>query len=265
MIEHLSYSSISTYLTCAASWKFHYLDKVTAPTSTALIFGSAFHNTVEGYLAGIANGGKPDLMEIWQEKWREQSTVKNEKGELITREDVDWGADTPESLCNDGIRLLSHDDIHSGILSIIPGVDSSGVKIERKVTLQVPGVPVPIIGFIDIVTADGIPGDFKTSNRSWSAEKALGETQPLFYLAALNQAGIQTPGWKFRHFVFVKTKKPQFQVLEHGHTPGQMMWLFSMIQKVWKGIDAGIFPENPTGWKCDPQYCEYWHLCRGKC
>ena len=36
------------------------------------------------------------------------------------------------------------------------------------------------------------------------------------------------------------------------------------IQKVWKGIEAGVFPENPSTWKCNPRYCEYWPICRGK-
>ena len=49
-LDHLSYSSISTWLMCPRSWKYRYLDRVPVPTSPALMFGSAFHNTVEEYL-----------------------------------------------------------------------------------------------------------------------------------------------------------------------------------------------------------------------
>ena len=75
-----------------------------------------------------------------------------------------------------------------------------------------------MVGYIDVITADGIPGDFKTSARTWTVDKALNETQPLFYLAALNQIGVREVNLRFRHYVFVKTKTPQFQVIEHSHT-----------------------------------------------
>lgn len=179
--------------------------------------------------------------------------------------DVDWELETPEAFFNTGVRLLSTPEISNGILSISPKIrPDDSAAIETKVELMVPGVPIPIVGYIDIITADGVPGDFKTSARAWSADKAAGEMQPLFYLAALNQAGIPTPDWRFRHYVFTKTKTPTFTVHEHTHNPAQLMWLFKMIKSVWDGIEAGVFPLNPGGWKCQPAYCEFWALCRGK-
>jgi hypothetical protein len=251
MIDHLSYSSISSYLYCGRSWAFKYLDQIKTPTSPELVFGSAFHGTIENYLTP---GQKQSIPDLWMQNWNKQ----------IESQVVDFGTDTPETFCNEGIRILSHPAIQQGILSIKPGTDEAGVKIERKVELHVPGVPIPIVGYIDIITDDGTPCDFKTSKTSWTVDKALNETQPLFYLAALNQAGIPIPGWRFRHFIFVKTKTPQFQAIEHVHNPGQLFWLFEMIKRVWKAIESEHFPMNPTGWKCSPNYCEYWGLCRGK-
>jgi hypothetical protein len=37
-----------------------------------------------------------------------------------------------------------------------------------------------------------------------------------------------------------------------------------MIQAAWRGIEAGVYPMNPSTWKCSPKYCEYWPLCRGR-
>jgi hypothetical protein len=250
-LDHLSYSSINAYLSCGANWNFKYNQDIKTPTSPELCFGSAWHSTVENF---VGSGHQGNLVDLWQANWHKQ----------IEGQEVDWGLDTPESFCNEGIRILSHKDIQAGILSIKAGIDDQGPRIERKVELRVPGVPLPVIGYIDIITADGVPGDFKTSRSSWTADKALNEMQPLFYLAALNQAGIATPGWRFRHFIFIKTKTPQFQAIEHVHNPGQLMWLFKMIQEVWRAIDAGIFPCNPTTWLCTPSYCNYWSICRGK-
>jgi hypothetical protein len=132
------------------------------------------------------------------------------------------------------------------------------------VELHVPGVPIPIIGYIDVVTADGVPGDFKTAARSWTQDQAQNELQSLFYLAALNQAGIATPGWMFRHYTIIKTKTPKFEAFEHCHKPGELMFLFDLIQRVWTGIERGVFALNPTGWKCSPSYCDFYSKCRGK-
>lgn len=250
MIEHLSYSSISSYLSCAANWKFKYIDQVKTPTTPELAFGSAFHGTVETFIAGQHQG---NLLDSWSENWKKQ-----------TEQEIDYGTDTPEFFQNEGVRILSNKDIQNGILSINAAVDDQGARIERKVELRVPGVPIPIIGYIDIITSDGIPGDLKTSKSSWSNDKALGEVQPIFYLSALNQMGIQTPGWKFAHYIFTKTKTPQFQRIETVHTPSDLFWLFGMIKHVWDAIETNIYPENPTSWKCSPNYCEFWSRCRGR-
>lgn len=265
-LDHLSYSSVSTWLTCGAKWKFNYIDKVSTKTSPALVFGSAFHGAVEDFITQqVTKPEKPkSIQDLWMENWNEETTVVNEKEEIQPRNDIDWGDTTPEYHCNEGIRLLTSSEIYNSILSIVPGQDEIGTLVERKIELRVPGVPIPIIGYIDVITKDGIPGDLKTAAKSWTEDKASSEMQPLFYLAAMNQMGMPVPDWTFRHYVFVKTKQPKFQLLEHKHNPAQLMWLFRMIQNVWKGIEAEVFPENPGSWLCNSNYCEFWSICRGK-
>ena len=248
-IDHLSYSSISSYLMCAAAWKFHYIDKIQTPTPTALVFGSAFHNAIEGWLGGKEGS----LTDAWSKEWQKQTEGR----------DIDWGTKSQEELFNKGIDMFTNEKILEELQNTF-FVHTEMPIIETKVSLSIPEVPVPVIGYIDIITGDKVPGDFKTSSRSWSTDKALDETQPLFYLAAMNQMGFPVEDWRFRHYVFVKTKTPKFQVFEHVHNPGQILWLFGMIQKVWKGIEAGVFPPNPTVWKCNPRFCEYWSICRGR-
>lgn len=250
-LDHLSYSSISSYLMCGAAWRMRYIDKLPAPTSPELVFGSAFHGAIEKHL-----GQGIDLIAAWREAWKDQ---------LDKNAEIAWDDTTPEIMGNEGIRILSHVDILAGLAAIKPALNADGSPaLETKVTLRVPGVPIPIIGYIDVITTDGVPGDFKTSARSWTQDKANGEIQTLFYLAALNQASIQVPDWMFRHYIFVKTKTPQFQLLTHSHSPSQVFWLFGMIKNVWKAIEAEAYPENPSSWKCSPSYCEYWSRCRGK-
>lgn len=252
-LNHLSYSSISTWLICPRSWKYKYIEKVPTSPSPALVFGSAVHDTIEEYVGETER--RYSLAELWPFKWQAQ---------LELNPDIIWSDETPEGLHNDGLRLLSAPDVVTTIDGLNILRDDNGPYIERKIELRVPDVPIPIIGYIDLMAEDGVPMDLKTSSKSWNADKASSETQPLFYLAALMQAGNTTHRMRFRHIVLVKTKTPQIQILESTFTIGNIFWLLEMIHTVWGAIREGHFPCNPTGWKCSSTWCEYWSMCRGR-
>lgn len=271
MQDHLSHSSINTYLLCPRSWRMRYVDKVQTPSASALVFGGAFHDTVETALSAVAQGETSPLatswlLKLWSEKWQAK----------IAKEQVAWGDESPEELAALGARMLGNKLEVSGagpnrietmpqfLSKIVPMMDDDKPAIERKIELRVPGVPVPVIGYIDIVCADGVPGDFKTASRAWYADKAHEEMQPVFYLAALAQMGMPVPDGKFRYYIFTKAQKPKAQIIETKRTPSQLLWLFEVISETWQAIQASSFPPNPCTWKCSPAYCEYWQMCRGK-
>lgn len=257
MVDHLSYSSVSAYTECGTFWKYRYVDKIATPANGNLAFGSAWHNTIESYLTGQ----EPDLLTGWTESWNKQ-----------LESNIEWGADKPEDLHNMGVRWINEkitgdsdqNSVQKFLDSIQPGKDGDLFKIENKVQLEVPGVPVPVIGYIDIITRDGVPGDFKTAGRSWTADQAVGSLQALFYLGALNQAGVGVPGGRFRHYIFVKNKQLKIQIIESAHRIEELFFLFRVIANVWKAIDRGVFIENPGSWKCKPGVCEFYGICRGK-
>lgn len=257
MIDYLSYSSINLFLTCSHAWKLKYIDKEPQSVTPPLVFGSALHNTIEGYIANRHGDVEIDtsLVDMWNGNWN--AAVEREPN-------CEWGADTPEQHFNEGIRLLSNPELVHMVNRLTPLRDDSGLFMEREVFLRVPGVPVPIKGYIDIVTNDGVPGDFKTSAQQWSVDKARAELQPLVYLAALNQMGRNVPGLRFRHFVMTKTKQPKVQVLETQHTYDSIFWLYGLIQQVWRAIESESFVVNPHAWLCGPKWCSAWSKCRGK-
>jgi len=248
-IEHLSYSSISMFLDCPESWRRKYIAKEPTKSSPALVLGSAFHGTLEEMLT---NPGV-DVQAAYKSQWKQ----------AVERQDVFWDEESPEQTYNDGLRLFSHKGVLGEISKIKPDKDDKGLKIERKVELSVPGVPVPIIGFIDCILEDGSPADFKTSARSWSSDKASYSLQALFYIAALNQMGEKVT-WRFQHIVFVKTKEPKVQFLNSLHTAGELFFLFNVISSVWGAIEAGAFTLNPGSWRCNGKYCDFYSDCRGR-
>lgn len=250
-LNHLSYSSISSYLNCGRNWKYKYIDKVPTTKSGEQFFGSVFHSVVEQYVVN-----RLPLANLWDTKW---------KAQLEIDASIAWGDNSPENLFNEGIRILSNKEVLNTLHLIKPLVEADGPVIEKKIELRVPGVPVPIVGYIDMIAQDGIPVDFKTSSRSWDLKKAQAEMQPTFYLAALNQLGYKgNPQNQFRHYIFTKTKTPQVQIWETRRSLQDMFWLFQLIREVWQGIQKEVFTPNPTTYLCDPKWCAYWKDCRGK-
>lgn len=243
-LEHLSYSSVNLYCTCSRAWYYKYIKQAPTRPTPSLVFGSAMHDTIEAIVRGAAE----TPTQLWTAAWSRQ---------IADNPDLDWQGEVPEALCNDGIRILNSDSVIAGIRALRP------TAIEQRVELAVPGVPVPVIGYIDLIE-DGVPADIKTSNQPWTQEQAEGEIQPLFYLAALNQANTPAPDNKFRHYVLVKTKIPQWQVWETKHAPRELFWLFRMIADVWYGIEQRVFVPNPGSWRCSPKRCDFWSLCRGR-
>lgn len=248
-LDHLSYSSITAYLDCPENWRRKYIAKEPTKSSPALVFGSAFHGTLER----LVTQPEGDVLSMWHEEWNK----------ALDRQEIFWGIETPEEIFNDGVRMWSDAALLAEVKKIKPKQDEKGWMVERKVSLSVPGVPVPVIGFIDVILADGTPADFKTSSKSWSDDKAADSLQSLFYLAALNQAGMKI-NWKFQHIVFVKLKTPKVQMIEHAHTPGELFFLFELIKRVWDGISKDVYPLNPSTWKCSSRFCDYYADCRGK-
>lgn len=255
-LDHLSYSSISMYQLCTRSWRFRYVEKAVGPVSAAALFGTAMHQTIETLIRDRYEGRISNPQQLWVRTWEEQTTGCT--SEII------WNGTTFAMYREDGIQMINHPDTIAFIRNFQPAVDAEGPMIERRMELRVPGVPLPVIGYVDLIAEDGVPLDLKTSSRAWSAAKAAGETQPLFYLAALNQAGWSKLSYRFRHVVLVRSRPPRVQVFESGRQIDEIFHLLETIRQIWRAIESGAFPTNYQCWKCSPQWCEYWLACRGK-
>lgn len=250
-LDHLSYSSVSLYLECSRKWAYKYLEHVPSAGSPALAFGSALHGTVQKFMIERHAGNELDLTDTWTEQWA-----------AAIEKDIDWGDSIPQQVANDGVRLVSA--VRATLDQITPAVDAAGPVVERKIEVKVPGVPIPIIGYLDLLGSDGVLRDFKTASRAWSAGQVAEQSQPLVYLAAANQMNlVHLPG-QFEHVVFVKTKMPQIQRLPSTHSLNEVLWMFRVISGVWEGIERGSFVPNPKACFAWGRQCEYFDRCRGR-
>lgn len=234
MIDHLSFSSISRYLKCGKQWKYRYIEKLQEESSEALEFGSAWHDMIAMHLADT----RYDVDKCWEMAYEK----KQLNGELVQL----------------GQKMLTSPDI----VQTIQGLSVKPESLEMKTELTMPGISVPIVGYIDMIQNDGIPIDIKTSNSRWSQEKADSDLQPTFYLAALEQLQMVKLPAKFKFLVFTKTKNPTVQILETTRTHEDVFALYSLVGEVWQAIQREVFtPTDPGNWWCHPKYCGFWDVC----
>lgn len=249
-LDHLSYSSISSYLLCGEAWRRRYVVKEQAPVSDNLVLGSAFHDAAQSYIKGA-----PDLEAAFEQGWSKQL----ERGQTIA-----WEDGVPEPTHDTGLRMVKAKPVRELLAEIRANFDPEHGIIERRVELHVPGVPIPIIGYIDVITKDGVPGDFKTASRMWSDEKAGNQMQTLFYLAALNQEGIDDHQWRFVHYVFSKGQHPSAKTFVSQRKPSEVFGLFEIIKRVWDAIEKHVYLMQTDSWKCSSRYCGYWTTCQAR-
>lgn len=260
-LEHLSASSVGTYAECARRWKELYRDGLPRVVTPPLVFGSAWDLTVGGMLRGLTawpagRAFQPALLARWLEAWAECA------GEAEASGRMDWGGDLPADLENDGRRLCALPDTSTTLIDLCVRVERGEPALQRRVSLSVPGVPVPVIGFVDVWLEDGTVVDVKTARRPWPATKPRTDLQPRVYLAALQQEGFPLSGLRFRHLVWVRGGRPQLQVLDTEFSQGELFVALDALRETWGAIAAGVFPPNFGCWRCGPA-CEVYRA--GRC
>ena len=137
------------------------------------------------------------------------------------------------------------------------------IGIEEAFSFTLPGVSVPIIGAIDLAEEDEsgtvIITDFKTSGRSYSADEIDSNMQMTVYQLAAKANGFGGREILLRFDCLIKTKSPKFEQYYTTRGVVDELRLIRKIEKVWEGINRGIFIPNDTNWK--HKNCPYRKIC----
>jgi putative RecB family exonuclease len=231
----LSYSSISTYETCPAKWRFQYDQRLPTTASPALSFGDSLHRALYRFHNRPVPVAPPmdDLLDSLEDVWvREGYADESEE-----RTYLDHGREVLANYHRDNAPAYR-----------VPAA------LEHRFSIDVEGVR--LTGVIDRM--DRIPGggyeiiDYKTNRRLPPKQRIDEDLQlSVYYLAAKEVWGIE-PERLTLHYLLPG------QRMSTTRTPAHADELRGRIATVSERIAAGRFEprENPL---CN--WCDFQHLC----
>jgi putative RecB family exonuclease len=259
---HLSASSIGDYLECGMLYRFGRIDRLPMEfVSDALEFGSVIHIVLAEYYQTKITGDRltlKDVHESFRHHWHRVAEG---------REDIQYanGKDFNTYLIQ-GVDLLT------AWYSKLPSDNFKVIGIEEAFSFELPNLPVPVIGAIDLVEEDEsgtiIITDFKTSGRAYSLDEVDQNMQMTVYQLAMKSNGFGGREILLKLDCLIKTKKPRFEQYYTTRSYVDELRLIRKIEKVWEGINNRIFIPNDLNWRhlrCPyKKACDSWFLTGGE-
>lgn len=188
--DHLSATRLSMFQRCPEQYRRRYILGQKERPGAAMVWGSADHYAHEqNFTQKITSGediSDADVQLAFAEGF--DQAVERGGGEA----EVEWGFDKPGALKDAGAKLVS---VYHAQVS--PRIQPTAV--EEKFSVALPGVPVPVIGYVDVKTA-GEAIERKTAKAKQPKPKPDWRIQGLLYQAV--------DGRPVDWHVSVKTKLP---------------------------------------------------------
>ncbi len=148
-IRHVSASSINRFIRCPESYRQRYLlDKPDRAGSKALIGSAVDKAAGEYYTARIGGGPGIDLATA-QDSCRDNLLVEAERG------DFDLDDESTDSLIDKAVPLIA---AYLPVAQKMP----DPVAVQKRVEIERDNLPVPIIGYLDVLFEQSIV-DIKTA------------------------------------------------------------------------------------------------------
>jgi putative RecB family exonuclease len=256
--EHVSVSSIGTYLRCPRQYRFRYVDRAPAESrSSALVFGSAIHEALAFYYGKLRDiepePTAEELAEVFLSSWKEQL-----RGEVP----VLFGDKENEgSLADLGPRMLA---AFLTKTTLPPEIAEVEMPFSIELTDPETGEVLPrLVGVLDAVVKerDGSYGSYrilehKTAARRWTADKLAYDLQISAYSLAAPLLGLGNAPVTVQ--LLLKQKTPDLELYTPTRTDADRREFVETAVAVLRAIRAGAYWCN-RDWMC--KGCAYAAQC----
>jgi putative RecB family exonuclease len=255
---HLSASGINEYVDCSLLYRFGRVDRLPIEFIAAeLEFGTVIHKVLEEFYRAKMIGERrllKDLHELFRALWKkttaERTDIQYQEGqsaEMLSMLGVDLMTVWFNKLQEDNFQVIA---------------------VEEAFSFNLPGVPVSVIGGVDLLETDDsgalIITDFKTSSRAYSVDEVDRNQQLTVYQMAMKRNGHAGHEILLKFDCLIKTKSPKCEQYYTTRSETDEIRMEKKIRQVWSGISKGIFIPNDTSWKCPRCHhrkaCDEWFL-----
>ena len=251
--EHLSASSIGTYVECSLMYKFSKIDKIKMEERpSAMEFGSAIHITLEQFYQEKMIGEKlllKDVHEIFEKTWKIRA---EDKTDIQYSKDYDFKS-----------MLMLGKDLLTVWYNKLPDDNYTILGIEEAFSFHLPGIPLVFIGAMDLIEEDEagtiIITDFKTSGKAYSIDDVDQNQQLTLYQLAMKSMGYADREILLKFDTLIKTKTRRFEQYWTTRSKFDENRLIKKAVQVWDGIQKQVFIPNDTSWKC--KNCSFSEAC----
>jgi hypothetical protein len=260
---HWSYSSINTFLNiCSLQWAFRYVYRHEAAfTPVALVFGSAFHRTLE-YAFRLKMDGQAV-----------PATTANLFSDLLSQL---IRTEEREVRYSEGDDI---DAIHQRGRKMVEAYLGDSAGDENVLDVSVPfrvllgegeeALEKPLVGEYDCIVQQGpqrLIVDWKTAARRWPKRKERLDLQPTCYLYAHTKNDPHSVGFRFD--IVTKAKTPAVDRRLTIRHPDHFERLIEQVRLMEKMIRAEHFLPNDQSWACKGcpygMACQAWHKERSR-
>lgn len=245
-IDHLSHSSVATFLRCPRQWAYSYLEGLRRPPGVALIKGSALDKAatfnLEQKRVTKRDLAIDDVLEVAEDAFRKDVDRNGGQSE------VQWDGTNFARALDSAIKLTSTHMKHHA-----PLIQPREVQLELHRELP---DGRDFVGFVDFVEEDGTLSDVKSGSRRMAAGDADTDPQP----SAYGYLAGEPVAFKFYRSIDTGSKLTH-EIVETGRDQRAIDWYEQKVLDVSAAINTGVFPPNDSGWHCTKRFCGYFEIC----
>ena len=239
---------------CGEQWRRRYLEGEIIPPGIAARVGTGVHKAAETNFKQKIKTGQDMPLDAVQDCAAEAYNKALQDGVFFAPDEVP-GAKKAMAEGKDSAVALATVFRQQLAPTITPRF------VEHKVTLELEGVPLPIITILDCYTEDNKLRDLKTSGKKWSEDKAHTSPQPTAYRESIKQETGEYPE-ELLFDVLVNNKTPVLQTIPTIRGNDDRAILTRHFCIMTDSINAGIFPPaQPDHWCCSMKFCGYFFTC----
>ena len=253
----VSPTQVKTYQRCPLAYKHRFLERWTGIQSAAGLLGHAVHSAIEAALKvkrRFRQAPSAEEMErVFDRVW--------DRGLPPETETVGASREEFDAVREEGYDLLSF-YLEEVAQTVRPHL------VEQRFSFELEGVPVPVVGQVDLIETDGVVVDHKTSFRPYREDYLDNDVQlfcyavgyAFFRLGVRARKGVLPPAFmvgEARVDVIVRGPIPQLQQIRKNYSNDDLKRIAGMLRDVAGEIAAGEFP---AFWEVEDRD-EPWRTC----